>query len=304
MSIVNEKYSANRVNLIHQMLVNDASQGQLRDYEIKVDELKVVQRTGDPELFFHHEEFVQPTTQCITISIFDGGSRRCTKYQLYFGEAIANASAPTLSGIETTIKEKISQERALWECEQIKKENETLEKQLADSEEYSEELEKELMKTRREFEEFKQKRVGMAELNTGKMIGFAADYLVQNHPSLARKMPILSGLSGFLTGDDVTADTLTGTLNEKNDSSDVSASFSKKEQTAGKQKDPEIEARLAFFKQMEDAFTEPQLEQVLEIIEQLSYQPHHLNTIYMLLCPSSQTNGKTSQPVNRQESKR
>jgi len=298
MSIVNEKYSANRINLIHQMLVNDADQGQPRDYEIKVDELRVVQRTDDPERFFQHEEFVQPTTQCITISIFDGGSRRCTKYQLYFGEAAPNTSASTLSGIENTIKEKINHERAQWEYEQIKKENENLEKQLTDAEEYSEELEKELMKARREFEEFKQKRVGMSEMNAGKMIGFAADYLVKNHPSLARKVPILSGLSGYLSGEEVPPETLAGAP-----TSETSASFSKKEPTKAPEPDPEIEARLDFFKQMEDAFPPPRMEKVIEIIQQLSYQPHQLDTVYELLCAPSNTSNNPAQPSGKQSSK-
>ena len=51
MSIVKEKYHANRINLLYQMLLNDKEQGQLREYDIKVDDLKVVQRTNDHEHF-------------------------------------------------------------------------------------------------------------------------------------------------------------------------------------------------------------------------------------------------------------
>ena len=102
MSIVKEKYTANRINLIYQMLCNDVQQGQPREYDIKVDELKVVQRTNDPETFHLHEDFVQPETRTITINLYDGNSRRCTKYQLYFGDSIPNENT-TLSGIENTI---------------------------------------------------------------------------------------------------------------------------------------------------------------------------------------------------------
>jgi hypothetical protein len=286
MSIVNEKYSPNRINMLHQMLVNDASQGQPRDYEIKVDELKVVQRTDDPERFFQHEEFVQPDTQCIIINIFDGSSRRCTKYQLYFGEVKPNKETQTLSGVENTIKEKITNERRQWEYEQIKKENEELKKELTDSEEYTEDLETKLVGIRQEFEDFKKKRVGMAEMNTGRLVGFATDYLVKNHPSIAQKMPMLSGLSGLLLGEEVSPDTLAGPATNGEPSPSASASFNKKEQTASPQYDPVTEKKLAFFKQMEEAFTVPQLEKAIEIIGQLSYQPEQLDAVYDLLCSS------------------
>ena len=39
MSMVNEKYNANRINLLYQMLLNDKEQGQPREYDIKVDDL-------------------------------------------------------------------------------------------------------------------------------------------------------------------------------------------------------------------------------------------------------------------------
>lgn len=295
MSIVNEKYSANRVNMLYQMLVNDTGQGQPRDYEIKVDELKVVQRTNDPERFFQHEEFVQPDTQCITINIYDGGSRRCTKYQLYFGEVKPNKDTPTLSGMENTIKEKIGNERRQWEYEQIKKEKEGLEKQLTDSEEYAEGLETQLESIQQEFEDFKKKRVGMAEMSTGRLVGFATDYLVKNHPSIAQKIPLISNLSGFLLEDEPSADTLAGTATDnKSSTTGTAASFSKKEPTAAPQYDPVIQKKLAFFQQMEEAFTMPQLEKAVEIIEQLSLQPEQLDTIYELLCAQSEKNNKAA----------
>ena len=59
MSIIKEKYTANRVGMLHRMLQNDAEHGKCRDYEIKVDDMKVVMRNNEPERFFQHEDFVQ-----------------------------------------------------------------------------------------------------------------------------------------------------------------------------------------------------------------------------------------------------
>lgn len=282
MSIVKEKYSTGRINLLYQMLLNDKGQGNPRDYDIKVDELKVVQRTDDPERFFSHEEFVQPETGCITINIYDGNSRRCTKYQLYFGDAQPNSNVATLSGIEKTIKEKIGTERKQWEYEQMKKEKETLENKLAESEEYAETLQERLGQVQQEFEEFKKKKVGLAEMSTGKMLGFATDYLVKNHPSLTQKLPILSGLSGLLTGEETPVDGLVGT-NGKETSPDMAASFSKKAEQAEPQYDATTRNKLAFFQQMEEAFTEEQLEKVVTIIQELGAKTELLDTVFELL---------------------
>jgi hypothetical protein len=283
MSIVKEKYSANRINLLYQMLQNDKEQGNPRDYDIKVDELKVVQRTNDPERFFTHEEFVQPGTGCIIINIYDGSSRRCTKYQLYFGDVQPNGGTPTLAGIETAINEKISNERKQWEYEQMKKEKDVLETKLDESEEYAEGLEEKLQEIQQEFQDYKLKRVGMAEMNTGKMLGFATDYLVKNHPSITQKIPLLSGLSGFLTGDETTEDGLGGEPDSQS-AREMNASFVKKRpKDANLHCDPITESKLAFFRQMEEAFTADQLEKVVVIIQQLSAKTELLDTVYELV---------------------
>jgi hypothetical protein len=283
MSIVKEKYSPNRINLLYQMLQNDKEQGNPRDYDIKVDELKVVQRTDDPERFFTHEEFVQPGTGCITINIYDGSSRRCTKYQLYFGDVQMNGNSSTLAGVESAINEKISNERKQWEYEQMKKDKEVLEAKLDESEEYAEGLEEKLEEIQQEFQEYKFKRVGMAEMSTGKMLGFATDYLVKNHPSIAQKIPLLSGLSGFFTGEETMEDGL-GAVLESPAAREMNASFVRKSpKDANPHFDPARESKLAFFRQMEEAFTGDQLEKVVLIIQQLSAKTELLDTVYELV---------------------
>lgn len=280
MSIVKEKYSSNRINMLHQILVNDHEQGYPRDFDIKVDELKVVQRTNDPERFFLHEEFVQPETACITINIYDGSSRRCTKYQLYFGEVQNNAV--TLSGIENTIQEKIGVERKNWEYDQLKKEKEDQAKQLADAEEYIDQLEERLSSVKAEYEEVKSKRVGMAEMNAGRLIGFATEYIVKNHPAITRKLPLLSGLSGLLT-DDSSENTLAGPTQEHSAVPETEVSFKRKEQPPSTPIDDITQAKLNLLSDLESAFSTAQLEKVMAILQGLVEQPDQLETIHDLL---------------------
>lgn len=281
MSIVKEKYSSNRINMLHQILVNDHEQGYPRDFDIKVDELKVVQRTNDPERFFLHEEFVQPETDCITINIYDGSSRRCTKYQLYFGEVQNNGV--TLSGIENTIQEKIGVERKNWEYDQLRKEKEEQSKQLTEAEEYIEQLEEKLSSVKAEFDEVKSKRVGMAEMNAGRLIGFATEYIVKNHPAITRKLPLLSGLSGLLT-EDSTENTLAGTAQDLSATSETAVSFTRKEEPSINPTDEITQAKLSFLSDLEAAFSTAQLKKVMAILQGLVEQPDQLDTIHDLLC--------------------
>lgn len=283
-SIVKEKYSSNRINMLHQILVNDHEQGYPRDFDIKVDELKVVQRTNDPERFFLHEEFVQPGTACITINIYDGSSRRCTKYQLYFGEIQNNGM--TLSGIENTIQEKIGAERKSWEFDQLKKDKEEQAKQLAEAEEYIEQLEESLSNVKAEYDEVKGKRVGMAEMNAGRLLGFATEYLVKNHPGITQKLPLLSGLSGLLT-EDSTENALPGPGQEL--SPETKVSFSRKDQSEPSLIDGATQAKLNLLSELEAAFSTTQLEQVMGILQGLVEQPAQLETIHDLLCGQQTT---------------
>lgn len=280
MSIVKEKYSSNRINMLHQILVNDHEQGYARDFDIKVDELKVVQRTNDPERFFVHEEFVQPETACVTINIYDGNSRRCTKYQLYFGEIQNNGV--TLSGIENTIQEKIGVERKNWEFDQLKKEKEEQAKQLAEADEYIEQLEDRLTLLRAEHDEMKSKRVGMAEMNAGRLIGFATEYIVKNHPAITRKLPLLSGLSGLLT-DENSDNALAGPTPEQSPANETEVSFKRKEEPPANPIDPITQAKLDFLSGLDEAFSNEQMEKVWTILQVLAECPSQIDTIHDLL---------------------
>jgi hypothetical protein len=104
---------------------------------------------------------------------------------------------------------------------------------------------------------------------------------VNEFPAITRKIPILSGLSGLLTGEEEVGDSLIGIGNDNETA--PSASFSKKEPADPSKFDAATERKLAFIQGMEDAFTEPQLEKVIEIIQGLVAKPEQLDIIHGLL---------------------
>ena len=138
MAIIKEVYSSTRVNLIYQLLRNEADNGTPKEYDVRVDELKVVSRTSDPERFHGHEEFVLPETRSVIINIYDGTSNRCNRYNLLLREE--DPSQQELSGIEKSINTKMLQERKKWEFDKLKEDYDDLKEQLGEAEEYAEQL--------------------------------------------------------------------------------------------------------------------------------------------------------------------
>lgn len=186
MAIIKEAYSTTRVNLIYQLLKNEADAGRPKDYDIRVDDLKVVSRNNNPEQFHTHEEFVIPESKTITISVYEGVSNRCTRYQLRLGEE--EPSSQELSGIANTITLRMKQEKSKWEFGQLQKDYADCQQKLRECEEYAEELSQKV--TLLEMEQSK---------NTGQLtnalIGLAGNF-ISNNPNALSGIPIIGSLFG------------------------------------------------------------------------------------------------------------
>jgi hypothetical protein len=168
---------------------------------------------------------------------------------------------------------------------QLQKELEETRLQLKESDEYADSLEEKLENYQQEFQQFKEKRIGLTEMNTGRLVGYVTDYFIKSYPTIAQKVPMLSTLSGFLSEENTLPEQLEGTPPV---SSGSTVSFSKQASDKhASQLDSEIEIKLAFFKEMEDAFPEPQLQEVFDIIKAMAAQPDQINIIHTLLYPSN-----------------
>lgn len=194
--MIRQKYNPTRIQLLHQMLLNSQQQGHPRDYDIKVDELKVVQRTNDPEQFFRHEEFILPDTQSICITLYEGTSNRNSRHVFVLNEADNNKqdnNQQSLDGIEKMMEAKMDKERQQWNLQLLQKENEALKQELEDAEEYTEQLEGEITALKeKKFE---------AGKNIGAVLTGAFEALVRNNPSMLKGIPGGEALAGLLTED-------------------------------------------------------------------------------------------------------
>ncbi len=186
MAIIKEAYSSTRVNLIYQLIKNEAEAGRPKEYDIRVDDLKVVSRNADPDQFHTHEEFVIPETKVITINVYDGVSNRCARYQLMLSEE--EQSNQGLSGIENTITARMKQEKSKWELSQLQKDYEDCQQRLKECEQYAEGLQEKVSQL--ELEQCK----NSGQL-TNALIGLAGTVL-SNNPNALSGIPIIGSLFG------------------------------------------------------------------------------------------------------------
>jgi hypothetical protein len=187
MAFVKENYSESRVNMIYELLKKEAENGTPKDYEIKVDELKVVSRNNNPERLYDFEQFVLPESRNVTI-IVHSNLHRSLRYLLLLQEE--EPATEELSGIEKSINTKMQHEKTKWEHTQLKREHEETKQQLKECEDYVRQL-KEKVSTL-EIENEKGNSKGRL---TNAIMGLAGAYISSN-PNGLSGIPLIGGMFG------------------------------------------------------------------------------------------------------------
>jgi len=191
-----QTYSAERIGLLKQTLLNSAEAGKPQDYEIRVDDMRVVPRTNDVEQFDNYEDFVTEETKKIVVLVYDGSSRRNEKHNfLRKDDKKEKPIEKGLSGTEVTkiIHEKLEQQKQEWKQEQMEKENKELKKKL-------EESEGDFDKAAVVIEKLKGER-SLEDMQWGKILGVAGDTLIRSNTKFLATVPGMAGLAGIIEAD-------------------------------------------------------------------------------------------------------
>ena len=285
--ITTERYDPVRIERIRHFLESNAEKGKSKFYEIFVDNLKAVEKTDDIGCFDEHKMYMDENTQMIKILIYTSTENcpRNDKFIFSVRNPQEEKRQEQLNGIDfqNKIDSAIQQERERTQLLQLQKELTATKTELKEAEEYADSLQDKLEQTQLEFKQFKEKRISLSEMNTGRLVGFMTNYFIKTYPSLAQKVPVLSTLSGYLTDDAESPDQLGDLLNTSPESS---VSFSKKNEDVDiPENDNEEKYKLAFFREMEDNFSIEQLKQVCEIIKGLQAQPDQITIVHSLFYP-------------------
>lgn len=249
MNLIQEKYSDSKITQLYELLVSEAEKHSPKDFDIRVDKLKVVSRTNNTERFYLHEKFIDDKTKQIVINLYDGASRRCTKLQFYF-TPIPPALQPTPEDAEIILKERIEEYDRKYEVEKMLANNKNLQQQLEDAEEYIDELEKRLASE-------KKNKLNIAD-NIGSIAGIALEgILKRNVDTILGKQK--TSLDGILKTKKTATPSVIETLNEV---------------------EKEV---LEYIKLLQAKLNDETMDKVIDIIDEFYHHPDTIEIVYELL---------------------
>ncbi len=136
--------------MIGQVLKKEAAAGKPRDYDIRVDELKVVSRTNDPEQFQTYEDFVEPDSRNITINIYEKRSHRCNHYVFLLRDE--PLTPEDMAGIEKQVNEKMARREEQRKYERLEEDYDELQEDYKKLEEERDQLQEKVDELKAECE--------------------------------------------------------------------------------------------------------------------------------------------------------
>ena len=292
MSIYTNKYDNSKVGLLKQLLLNNEQSGKPTEYEIKVDNLKIVPRTADASQFKLLEESIDADTKAITITLYEGQGRSSDKHIFYFKEANPTEPVATLSGLDVDkkVNEKMEAYKKQMEYEKLEEKNKELAKQLSDAEEYIGELEGKL-----EIE--KEGRLKVKGIHFGEIASVAAESLIRRNAHILARIPGAEGLAGLIMEDSETK------RDKPESSSQGEASFTSAEETQALSE--EDQERLDWLKDLETRLDEKEIGQFFMLVNILISDTKilELTLAYVVKLKEKQSNTAKQESKNRQVEK-
>jgi len=261
-----------------------ATKGEEKHFEVYVNDVKVVPRTNKIEQIDDHKAYLEDTTETVKVFVYNTeNSNRYIQFIFFIEkkkpiEHVETIHAPQqpqgLSGIEleNRINERLTaalaQERERWQNDLMKREFETCKKDLADAEEYIEDLEKQLS-------HYKSKKLHWGDVNLGDVASVIVEGMVKRNPHWVAKLPGGDALAGLIATE---ATTENGTAEVVENE----VVFKKKTPTEDGLSE-EVKAQLGFLKQLETHFNQEQLDKIMLILQSFVETPKNIETVFELL---------------------
>lgn len=273
MAKIIETYNPQKIEIIKRMLEKQAAKGMPMAYEIFVDNFKVVMKTTDLAEFDSYEDLMTNDTKFIRINVYNSPQETIghTKYVFEIdGEKKSEAQQGLgeVVDINTKIKESIAVERERWDNNQLAKELDRCKLELQEAEEYIDELQAQIEKT-------KTKANHWGKLDLGLLAGTALEGMIRKNPQWLTKVPALEGLAGVIDKENKEG------IKPSEATEETEASFSKKENSC--KRTEEEQAYINFGKQLSENFDDAEIAILDKIIVQLSKDTSQLKTVAELL---------------------
>lgn len=187
MAVEKWEYDSGRIDNLLQTIQSAWNNGQKQDYEIFVDNLKVVHRTADPQAFASHTDYINEDSKLVVVALYKGGSRNNDKY--FFQLKGFTKEEQPLSGLpgNMTLAEHDAKQREAFFKEirfaELEKENTRLKNEVEEKQSLVDQL------TTRLQEVYDGKLMSIGEIGSS-----IATQFLKNNPMIQQTFPMLGGL--------------------------------------------------------------------------------------------------------------
>jgi predicted RNase H-like nuclease (RuvC/YqgF family) len=278
MPIQFDNFDQQKIDRLKNHLTTMASKGKAKHYEIYVDALKAVPKTDEPSEFDGYEDYMTPDTEQVKITIYNTAlSPRNDQYVFVLRarnreEAVTQglSSLPVSSfSSKSSISEwrdNLGRKEALnSEIVALKRENAELRNELAESEEYADQL-------AAAVEAAKENANKIGGVHWGEVLSVAVEGIVRRNTHLIAQIPGASGLAGLLEKDN----SRPAELNQEN----KEVSFKKKENTSSEPAlTPQEKEFIGLFHELNKHFAPDEIGQIIGLLDSMSKDKSLLNDV-------------------------
>ena len=261
-----EKYEPGKINYLYHMISSAFNSDVKQDYEILVDNYKVIPRNNDPERFNGYTEYINGQTKDMTVILFKGTSNSNDKFIYFFDEKDIKPSG--LDGIPEgmTLAQWGDKQKEQWERE----------KHYQDLESENASLKSELLEKTREVAEL---TVSVQDAKEGRLttvtdVGTSMLLKIVTLPGVQKKFPFLQEISdtlGHVDPNQETAKNETASFSRK-----ASADEDAVEETSAKKLSHKELGYLKLIKDLEEILTDQELNAVMQILDILTKFPNSI----------------------------
>lgn len=258
--VKHDTYEPAKLDVLLHLIKSANDSGQKQDYEIELDNLKVVPRTSNPESFASFSDFITPHTKIVTVRMFRGAAKTADVFHFHI-KGVPQALQSLSGAFENTPQEeweKRQKEKILREIryEQLEREHAELTGELEEKERIIGELQIKLK------EAIEGKLTKFKDIGTALLEGVIASPFVKKH------FPVLNGLSSVSENGDV-----------KQETPEESATFKRKGETEAtpetcpQELTEEECGYLQLIRDLADRLNKHQLSSVMHILDLLTQYP-------------------------------
>lgn len=189
---IRKPFSEIEIDRIQRKLEADAARDNPTEYEVRVDQLTVIERTEDPVEIDGLGGFIDfESTQIVEIRLYQGKSYKHTSYVFTFDSKPTPTQSITLAGVDEVVSKAIAAERQAVAREKMQEQIDKLTQEVKDNEEYINLLEQDL-------ETAKANKFKIGDVSVLQLAGEVLGGVVKQNPSLLKAIP--GGIGDTLAG--------------------------------------------------------------------------------------------------------